>query len=140
MAHAALLCGISLTSLALGACVHRASSKNTRTVPAAMLEPGRVAGVRDIEPDSGDASAIASSGQTVTAVLELCLDTDGAPQRISIVRSSGYGGYDLKLATAMADWRYRPYQVAGVPSRVCASVTFSYPPATSPRPDGRAGR
>ena len=134
MAHAArLICGISLTSLALGACVHRASSKNTRTVPASMLEPGRVAGTRDIQPDTGDASAIAGSGQGVTAVLELCLDTDGAPQRIHIVRSSGYGGYDLKLATAMAEWRYTPFLVAGKPKPVCTSVTFIYPPQSPPK-------
>lgn len=129
MAHAArLLCGISLASLAVGACVHRASSKNTRTVPVAMLEPSRLAGIRDIPPDGGDASAISGAGQAVTAVLELCLHTDGAPQRISILRSSGYGGYDLKLATAMADWRYKPFLVAGQPKPVCTKVTFTYPP------------
>lgn len=134
MAHAArLLCGISLASLALGACVHRASSKNTRTVPASMIEPNRIAGIRDIQPDSGDASAITSSGRGVTAVLELCLDIEGAPQRISIVRSSGYGGYDLKLATLMAEWRYTPLLVAGKPKPVCTSVTFSYPPQPAPK-------
>ncbi len=133
MAHVArLLCGISIASLALGACVHRASSKNTRTVPASMLEPSRVAGIRDIEPDTGDASAITGAKQAVTAVLELCLDTDGAPQRISIVRSSGYGGYDLKIATLMADWRYKPFLVAGKPKPVCASVKFTYPPSPQP--------
>jgi TonB family protein len=142
MARAArLLCGISLTWLALGgACIHRASSKNTRTVPQAHLEPNRLAGSPEIFPDQPDAQDMARRKQGTVAVLELCLGTDGAPQRITIVRSSGYGAYDLKLATAVADWRYKPYQVAGKPAAVCTSVTFIYRPATPARPAGRARR
>ncbi len=130
---ARLLCGVSLTSLALFACVHRASSKNTRTVPASMLEASRIAGIKDIQPDSPDACAIAGAGERVMAVLELCLDREGAPQRISIVRSSGYGAYDLKLATTMSEWRYTPFLVAGKPSPVCTSVTFIYRPHLEPK-------
>ena len=63
---------------------------------------------------------------SVTAILEMCLDKSGAVTRKRIVRSSGYADYDAKLRSGVARWRYEPYRANGKPAAICTQLTFVY--------------
>lgn len=99
-----------------------------QNVPPTLLERNRVAGVAKIEPDAPTKAAIAKSKAVVTASVKLCIDTNGAPTTLLLLKSSGYPAYDRKLTTEMRGWRYKPYLVNGVATDVCTAVTFIHRP------------
>jgi hypothetical protein len=43
-----------------------------------------------------------------------------------MLSSSGYRSYDHVLRHAIADWRYRPFQINGQPAPVCTAIIFVY--------------
>ena len=105
-----------------------AKAEPPQIVPAAVLGTlRRTAGEAQIQPPSTTKNAMTRAGQdSVTAILEMCLDKSGAVTRKRVVRSSGYADYDAKLKSGVARWRYEPYRANGKPAAICTQLTFVY--------------
>lgn len=94
-----------------------------RVVPDAELDARRVAGNRNILPDSRTQTRIQRDGRDmITAVIRMCLSPTGSVDRLDVVRSSGYRDYDQRIVSEMRKWRYQLNEA--VP--VCTTVTFNY--------------
>ena len=75
---------------------------------------------------------MARTGKGAVAVVKMCLNARGSVDRLAILKTSGYPGYDAKLKAHMQTWQYRPFRVNGKPVRVCTAVTFIYRPRLPP--------
>ena len=96
-------------------------------ISARTLESRRISGDRNIPPDKRTRFEIERDGKDrLTAGLKVCISTSGAVTSAHIVHSSGYKDYDVKVARAVEQSRYRPYTVAGNPVPACANVSFEY--------------
>lgn len=98
-----------------------------RVVPAALVESRRTAGIAAISPDDVTKVKIHEQGlAALRAEVLLCLDDAGAPSTIRVTAGSCVPAYDATITKAMADWRYRPFEIAGAPSPVCTTIVFVY--------------
>ena len=99
-----------------------------RVVRAAILEGQRIRGNPQIHPPETARNAMLRDGaQRTQAVVKLCLDTQGAPSAVELVKSSGYTEYDARLRAEIRTWRYRPYRLEdGTAIAVCTSIVFRY--------------
>lgn len=96
-------------------------------VPPTVIKGMRTAGDTQIHPPAPVKTAIMRDGKTkVTAVYRVCVGTDGEISSLSVVKSSGYAGYDAALDDGLRGWRYRPYVIDGRKVPVCGVVTFIY--------------
>jgi hypothetical protein len=92
------------------------------------LESHRTGGSKLISPDDDVKTEIASLHVSRTSPkVRLCLDVQGVPTEVSILRSSCFPRYDAEIIERIrSEWRYSPYQVDGVARPVCTDVTFIY--------------
>lgn len=98
-----------------------------RNVPPTELERNRVAGVKEIAPDAETrAKMIADKKAKVVGSWKLCLDREGTPTTVLVLKSTGYKAYDDAIAAGVRGWRYKPYTVDGRAVAVCTAVTFIY--------------
>ncbi len=103
------------------------SSEGAIVVEATALEAARLRGKPKIRPPKGVRTHMADARRTaLTATVKICVDATGVPQRVTMLKSSGYVAYDLRLRNAVATWRYRPFVIDGSAAVVCAAVTFDY--------------
>ena len=105
-------------------------------VPPRALEAKRISGERIIMPAMAIRDQIGRSAPgTVTFLVpvKVCVDTTGRPFAITILRSSGYAGYDADLTNGIATWRYRPFTIDGRPAPACGLVNFAYKQTKSDR-------
>lgn len=99
-----------------------------RVTPAA-LEAQRLLGSAKIEPDAATKHAMLRAKTTrVTAAFELCVDTNGRPDSVRRLKSSGFTAYDQQLERDMRRWRFRPYVIRGTARRVCTTSAFDFRP------------
>ena len=61
-----------------------------------------------------------------TVVLELIVTADGCPAQIRIVRSLDRGGLDEEAVSTVAQWRFEPGRLAGVPVEVLVTVMLDF--------------
>ena len=61
-----------------------------------------------------------------TVVLELVVTADGCPSQIRIVRSLDRGGLDEEAVLTVAQWRFEPGRLAGVPVDVLVMVMLDF--------------
>lgn len=94
--------------------------------PSKDVEQRRIAGERLILPDEATAQQIARANGRAEGRVQLCLKSDGTVSSVRMIKSTEFGSYDQKLLREMRAWRYSPYQVNGVATPVCTSVTFLY--------------
>jgi periplasmic protein TonB len=106
-----------------------AKAEEPKIVPQVALEAQRISGEKDIQPPNDVATTISRSGKGVVGVVKMCLTSGGSVQKLNVLKSTGYPGYDNKIKTKMREWRYRPFMVNGKAVPVCTSVTFIYRPA-----------
>jgi len=88
-----------------------------------------VAGVRRIEPDEDTRRAVGFAGVVeLAASFEICSDADGAPSKVTLIRSTEHPAYDRTLEEGIRRWRFVPREVRGkyVPS--CMEAQFTYRP------------
>jgi len=98
-----------------------------QVVLESVIGAARIAGVREIAlPLDVKQALVAQGRRTTRAAVKLCLDTDGVPNRIEVVQSTGFSSADAAIRLEMAAWRYRPYRVNGAPVPVCTAVMFQY--------------
>ena len=87
----------------------------------------RISGDTEIAPDESTKAEVAAAGlRRLFASFKICMGTNGVPALTKQVLSSGFPDYDAKLVREMMKWRYRPYFIDGVPSRICTQATFVY--------------
>jgi hypothetical protein len=124
---------LSLFCLPIG-CAGSAASMSDEDEPIQMpqhlMEPQRTAGEKAIYPDEPDAVALTKLGRGTLAEVALCIDRGGAPSRVELVRSTGFGRYDRKIATYIGEWRFRPFLRDGRAVPVCTRVVLLYRPRT----------
>ena len=113
----------------LGGVGEQPKKEEPKIVPQVALEAQRISGEKDIQPPNDVATTISRSGKGVVGVVKMCLTNGGSVQKLNVLKSTGYPGYDNKIKTKMREWRYRPFMVNGKAVPVCTSVTFIYRPA-----------
>ena len=98
-------------------------------VPPSQLERNRIRGTKQIDPDAVTKVDIAKAGKSsVVASFKLCVDTNGRVSTVSMLKSSGFVDYDVKLEREMRRWAYAPFMLNGAATAVCTAVTFIYRP------------
>jgi len=96
-------------------------------VVATAIAGNRISGRTQIVPDDDTRMAIKRTGVAKTCPwFKLCLDDQGVPTRIDVIRASCFPRYDADVVDAMRDWRYTPYSIGGTPVPVCTSITICY--------------
>ncbi|HEX4455471.1 MAG TPA: hypothetical protein VH143_31645 [Kofleriaceae bacterium] len=87
----------------------------------------RIAGDKYIVPGDVDKVQMMRNGwDRIEPAIELCIDPDGAPERVVMLHSSGLAGYDAKIQYSMESWRFRPYRDGEHAVGVCTVVHFVY--------------
>jgi hypothetical protein len=72
----------------------------------------RISGDTQIVPSDVDKVAIMRSGKTkVVAMFKVCVGSKGEVASTTLQASSGYPSWDAAIASALRNWRYRPYQL-----------------------------
>ena len=61
-----------------------------------------------------------------TVVLEAIVTADGCPSQIRVVRSLDRGGLDDEAVAAVAQWRFEPGRLAGVPVDVLVTIMLDF--------------
>jgi hypothetical protein len=98
-----------------------------QVVAPTQLEAVRLTGDPRIAPDDDTKVAIRDAGKTkVVASFKLCASTTGAVYSVTMLKSSGFPGYDAQLKAGIQTWTYRPFVVEGKAVPVCTAVTFVY--------------
>jgi hypothetical protein len=76
------------------------------------LETNRIAGTKLILPDDKTKKEFRQSKRDkMIGSFKLCIDEQGAVDRVSLLKSTGFAAYDAKIILEMNAWAYRPYQV-----------------------------
>jgi TonB family protein len=116
-----------------------AAAHDAPATPA--LAPAKAEDARAIAPATLKALLVASSpidvpelvktqmqrdeNKKASAVIKVCIGTEGAVTHASVMKSSGYPAYDNSLVTAVRGWRYRAYVVDGRAVPACSAVAVS---------------
>lgn len=96
-------------------------------VSPAVIKGMRTSGETQIHPPAPVKTAIRRDGvDKVTATWRLCVAANGQIASTTLLRSSGYAGYDSALDDGLRRWHYRPYEIGGRQLPVCGVVTFIY--------------
>jgi TonB family protein len=96
-------------------------------VSPSFLEAKRIAGDKNVvPPDIVKIQMVQHQRTKLVASVKLCIDATGVPERLTMLRSSGYRDYDRVVREAMSWWRYTPFLIDGVAAPVCTAVTFVY--------------
>lgn len=96
-------------------------------IPPNMVEGLRVAGNAQIAPpEQVKVQMVREDKNQAVASVKMCLTTTGAVESLSLIKGTGYDGYDSLIRSEMQKWRYKPYRVDGRPVPVCTVVTFVF--------------
>ena len=97
-------------------------------VPPSLLEGRRIKGSIMIAPDDEDKIAMIEHGVSrVIYSSKLCIDANGAIASLTMLRSSGFPGYDEKIHKQITTtWQYSPFMINCKPQPICTSVTIIY--------------
>ena len=66
------------------------------------------------------------NGVQGTVVLEVIVDANGCASHIRVVRSLDRGGLDEEAVAAVAQWRFEPGRLAGVPVDVLVTIMVDF--------------
>lgn len=102
-----------------------------KNVPPKLLDSVRISGSKYIVPDDHEKAQM-PEGSRLIGSFKLCLDVTGAISQLRMLKSTGFVGYDAKLAREIAKWRHRPYLLDGKAVPVCTAVTFIYSQTVAP--------
>ncbi len=95
-----------------------------RIAPAGVK---RISGEKMITPSDHDKTRIQLSGvERIVAAFKVCIDGNGAVQRVVTLRPSGLDSYDQKIEAGIRTWKYKPVLRDGKPIEACTAVTFIY--------------
>jgi hypothetical protein len=112
-------------------------SPPTNVSPKA-LEANRIAGEKNILPDDITRAEILQSGKgELIGSFKLCISTAGSVTGVSVLKSTTFPAYDVRITAELRKWEYTPFLISGKPAAVCTAVTFIYsqrepPPSSKP--------
>ncbi len=87
----------------------------------------RIRGKTAIHPPRDVYDQMYRSGRhEATAVIGVCIATNGTVSSARLVTGTGYPAYDEVLVGAVRGWLYRPYAENGTPVPACSTVKFQY--------------
>lgn len=93
-----------------------------RNVAPTELEVLRISGDKNIFPSDRVKHEIKASGTTQLMVpVKICIDQQGTPVHIKVMKPSGHYGWEMDLINGMAAWRYKQ-----VEQPVCSAIQFIY--------------
>jgi TonB family protein len=108
--------------------VDRLSEEPPPYVSTAEMRAHRTTGADDFAPDDLTRAEMARRGITrVRGALKMCIDTDGTPTNVTLLRSSGFPAHDDAIKAQVWEWRFRPFTVGGTQTAVCTEVVFAHP-------------
>ena len=92
-------------------------------VSPALFQARRTSGSVELDaPIAVQKEMVRDSATKVTALVKACIGADGAITQVSLIKSSGYEGYDQVLLDGVRGWHFQ----AGDP--VCSAVAFAFKP------------
>jgi hypothetical protein len=95
------------------------------SIPMAKLT--RTGGTEILLPEWVRDAAIEKQIDKTNAAVRICLDTDGKPSRVDIVKRTPWPKFDDELKTTiMKTWRFAPHKVNGNVVPVCTAAVFSW--------------
>lgn len=98
-------------------------------VEPTVADPQRIAGGENVFPAAGVRDQIAQlrggEPRALTMTVRLCAAASGHVDRVELLSSSGFRGYDLDLINAVAAWRYRAAVDGGL-APLCTFIEFRY--------------
>lgn len=95
---------------------------------ALLLAPGvrkRVSGSIMLTPDDRTRSRLRGR-TTIDGWFLYCVDEAGAVDHSMVLRSTGFGSYDERVARAIRDWKFAPQLRRGRPVRTCSHFVLMY--------------
>jgi len=96
-------------------------------VPPTVFKALRISGETQIHPSELDQTAMSRDGKDkVIAMFKTCVTESGAAGTVTVMKTSGYAGYDALLVEALHAWTYKPYEIGGQRVPACGVVTFIY--------------
>jgi hypothetical protein len=96
-------------------------------VPPTVFKALRISGETQIHPSDLDKTTMLRDGKDrVIAVFKTCVTESGAAGAVTLMKSSGYAGYDALLVEGLHAWTYKPYEIGGQRVPACGVVTFIY--------------
>ncbi len=92
------------------------------------LESHRIAGVKWIQPSDPVVTTMSKAKERkFSGSYFVCVDETGNVAGINLVKSTTFPEYDQTIINTIgATWKYSPFLIDGVASRVCTKVTFIY--------------
>ena len=69
-------------------------------------------------------------------MVKLCLDAEGSPSEINLVKGSGVAAADASVLAAVGGWRFEPYVKDGEAVGLCTAIMFRYNISGPPPPRG----
>ena len=108
-------------------CVASPASCQPKVLPPKLLSGLRYAGDTNLVPnDAVKQQMMRDDHKRSVGTFRVCLDAAGAISSITQQGTTGFPSYDQTLASAIAGWRYHPYQVGAKGIPACGVVTFVY--------------
>jgi TonB family protein len=96
------------------------------TIPYARLALLRISGQQPLATDA-ELATMKATGMTGTkAMVRLCLDKQGDPASVTLVRPTGVDSLDERVISVVKTWRHKPYLVDGKATDVCAGLMFRF--------------
>ena len=103
-----------------------AAAEPPKTIAPAAFTSMRVSGGAIEPPETVQTQMMRDEKTKASAVVKVCIDTNGSVTAASMAKSSGYPVYDQKLTEGVHSWRYKPYMLNGKATPACSAVVFAF--------------
>ncbi len=115
----------------IGHPLHASTGAIIPTLTAQAFEGLRTKGSTNVDAAlTPKALGLAPNGST-SAWLQICLDARGSITRVD-VHGAASGAISKALTSAVADWRFRPFEIRGAVVPVCSLSLLTYPASRAP--------
>ena len=103
-----------------------AAAEPPKTIAPAAFTSMRTSGGAIEPPEIVQTQMMRDEKTKASAVVKVCIDTNGNVTAASMAKSSGYPGYDQKLTEGVHSWHYKPYMLNGKATPACSAVVFAF--------------
>lgn len=99
------------------------------SAPIATAPGDRPVPLPDQSPAPAYPAAALRRGDSGTVVIQVVVDTRGAPLDVKVIQRSGSRDLDRAALEAVRDWRFQPAQSNGQPMQGTLEIPFDFKPA-----------
>jgi hypothetical protein len=104
----------------------RPTPRNPKPPEAIVFGP-RVGGSKFVLLGDDALRALKKAGVSkVTVSARICLDEQGAVERVCLVNPPGQAGAERTIVAQLSRWRFEPARLDGNPVEVCSPVVLNY--------------